>query len=380
MQQLRSALPAGNNPNGHSNAEIKDALVGKTGARRWEFRYRLLDLNGAVKDESLDGVISCSVSQDWLAEIKRTATFKIRDDGEINFLSDRIQPVARLLLPPYGPNDWTEWPLGTFILSSPARQADRTDQVTRQVQGYDFLQILSDDVTTARYTVTNGTSYSSAINTLLSGFLRTITTSTATLPIAREWEPGTKKLTIINELLAAINHNSLSFDENGVAQVRSYTAPGDRAEEYVYADDDESLIVPEMEQTLDLFSIPNKWTLVVSDPDRVALVSTYTNTNPASPTSTVSRGRTITYFETEQDAADQTALDAKVQRLAFESSQVFEQIEFTTGLNPLHSGNDVYRLTYGALAIDAKYSEQSWSMELKAGAQMRHRARRVVSI
>ncbi len=47
---------------------------------------------------------------------------------------------------------------------------------------------------------------------------------------------------------------------------------------------------------------------------------------------------------------------------------------------PAVGGNDVYRLRYGALAVDAKYSEQSWDMPLMAGARMKRRARRVVSV
>jgi hypothetical protein len=69
-----------------------------------------------------------------------------------------------------------------------------------------------------------------------------------------------------------------------------------------------------------------------------------------------------------------------VARLAFEASQVYEAIEFETGLMPIHSGNDVYRITFSRLAVDAKYSEHTWEMDLDAAATMNHRARRVVTI
>jgi hypothetical protein len=196
-----------------------------------------------------------------------------------------------------------------------------------------------------------------------------------------EWEPGTPKLKVINALLSAVNYQSLSFDEDGRAVVQPYVAPSLRAEEYVYADDvDTSLLLPEVEQELDLFSVPNKWVLVVSNPDQSLIVATYTNSNPASPTSTMRRGRTIVDYRTEQDAADQAALDGKAERLAFEASQVYESIRFETGLNPLHSGNDVYRIRYTPLAVNSTFSEAEWTMRLKAGEPMAHRARRVVSI
>jgi hypothetical protein len=377
---MQAIPPAGaQNPNGHSSAEILEAIQGKTGGRRWSFRYELLDSANVLVGD-LTSVTACTVSQSWLADIKRSASFTIADTGEINYLSDRIKPWARLHVPPYGTDDWVEWPLGVFLLSSPARTVNEVGAIVRSVDAYDALQVFTDDKVTDRYAVTAGTVYTAAVSTLLGTISKNIVTSTSTLLVTKEWDPGTPKLAIINDLLAAINYESLSFDENGVAIVKPYASPSARTEEYVYADDETSLIVPAVEQALDLFGVPNKWVLVVSDPDRPALTSTYTNTAAASPTSTVRRGRTIVDFRTEEDAADQAALDAKVARLAFEASQVYESIAFTTGINPLHSGNDVYRLTYSGLAINAKYSEVDWSMPLEAGAAMTHTARRVVTV
>src|SRR3546814_18126340 len=91
---------------------------------------------------------------------------------------------------------------------------------------------------------------------------------------------------------------------------------------------------PEVMQELDLFTIPNRWILTVADPDRDTIVVDFTNADPASPTSTVRRGRTITEFLQEQDASDEATLIEKAARQAFESSQVYEAIEFDTGLMP----------------------------------------------
>jgi len=376
MQSL--AVPTAFNPNDHTADEVLAALRGRSGNRRWKFRYELLDTSNS-KTADLTNILGCSVEQNWLADIKRKASFELTDDGGINFLADRIRPYVRLYLPPYGTDDWVEWPQGVFLLSTPSRR-DEQSSILRDVEAYDLLQVYADDLVSDRYTVTAGTVYTTAISTLLGSTPKNITASSKTLPVAKDWDPGTSKLSIINSLLGAINYESLSFDEAGTAVVKPYVAPSSRAEEYVYADDENSLMVPGVDQTLDLYSIPNKWVLVVSDPDQAALVSSYTNTDPSSPTSTVRRGRTITDFRTEQDAADQASLDAKVARLAFEASQIYEAIEFQTGLMPIHSGNDVYRLTYSPLAINDRYSEHSWSMRLEAGAPMAHRARRVVNV
>lgn len=377
----RIAPPTGDrNPNSHTEAEILAALRGATGGRYFSFRYELLDAGNVFVQDLADTVLAGKIGMNWLADIKRTAVLTVRERGEIDFLSDRIKPYVRLRVPPYGANDYVEWPQGVFLLSTPKRTADEQNVITRDVECYDGLQVFIDEVVDTRYTVAVGANYTTVISTLLGSIPKSVAPSTKTLTAAKEWEPGTTKLKIINELLNAINYESLSFDEDGVAIVQAYRDPTGRAEEYVYAANADSLIIPGVDEEIDLFRVANKWTLVVSDPDRASLTSTYTNTDPASPTSTVRRQRTISDFRTEEDAADQATLDAKVRRLAFEASQVYQAIDFTTGMMPIHSGNDVYRITYPALAINAKFSEQSWEMELRAGAAMKHRARRVVTV
>lgn len=381
MQSL--SVPAARNPNGHSPAEILAALQGIGGGRSLDFRYELYDVAGNyVRD--LDNVKSCSIEQNWLADIKRTARFTIRDTGVINLLTDRIKPYVRINLPPYGPDDWAEWPQGLFALQSPRRNANESGVVTREIVAYDLLQSVADMTVTDRYVVAAGSNYLTTIRTLLLAVPQPIAprvpTSAAALPSDREWPPGTPYLRIVNDLLAAINYESLSYDEDGAAVVRPYQSPAARAEEYAHASDSTSLIVPDVQQELDLWAVPNQWLLIVSDPDRPMLRSVYTNNDPASLTSTVRRGRVIAAEPQYVDAADQSTLDAMAARAAFEASQIYEAVEFSTALFPIHSGNDVYRLRYGPLAINAKYIEHSWSMDLEAGARMRHRARRVVTV
>ncbi|MFO7736974.1 MAG: hypothetical protein R6V46_00735, partial [Desulfatiglandaceae bacterium] len=66
--------------------------------------------------------------------------------------------------------------------------------------------------------------------------------------------------------------------------------------------------------------------------------------------------------------------------LAFNASQIYEAVEFKTGLAPYHSHNDVYTVAHPALGVDAKYSEHTWEMPLSAGGEHKHRIRRVVVI
>jgi hypothetical protein len=368
------------NPTGYTAAEILAGIAGVTGTRRWSFRYELLDSTN-TKVADLGNVEHGSVAQNWLADIKRTATFHFEEEDYIDYLSDRVKPWVRLHLPPFGADNWVEWPQGVFMLSTPSRSVTEAGHVHRDVEGYDLLQVLADDKVADRYHVAAGTAYTTAVLALLpAGAAYNVESSTKTLAAAAEWDPGTTKLAIVNELLGGLNYQSLSVDEDGTYIARAYQPPSERTDEYTYADDSNGLVIPKVDQTLDLWSIANHWVRTVSEPDRSVITSTLTNTDPASLTSTVRRQRTITDFATVQDAADQATLDSIVARVAFEASQVYEAIDFSSGLNPLHSGNDVYRITYGPLGLDASYSEHRWEMDLQAGAPMTHRARRVVSL
>jgi hypothetical protein len=280
----------------------------------------------------------------------------------------------------YAGENYVEWPQGVFLLSSPERASDEADVVRRAVDAYDGLQVLADDLATERFTATQGDKYTDVISGILGTMVKSITPSTLTLPVDAEWEPGTSKLVIANDLCSAINYERVFFDENGTAIVRPYVAPADRAPEFTYRDDELSVILPSAVQQRDLFQIPNKWVLVVSEPDRPALKAELTNSDPNSQTSTVARGRTITDFRTEQDAPDQATLEDKTRRLALEASQVFETVQFETLLMPIHSHNDVFDLAYGVLQIDGKYAETGWDMPLQAGATMKHTIRRTISV
>ena len=388
---------------GYTREEVIEAL--HAASRTLDFRYDLLTNQNILK-KRLTNVLSASVANNALAEIKRTARFSLVEDGTINFLTDRIKPWVRLRLPPRRiiargnyflmtqfpaeleleleeeEGGFVEFPQGVFLLSTPPRIADSAGIITREVEAYDQLQVLIDDKVEDRYTVGQGTNYVVAVKALLDGagiVNQNLTPTASTLPVVRDWEPGTSKKIIINDLLGAINYRSLWFDENGVAVAMPYVSPADRASEYTYEINEESVILPGAVDSLDLFAIPNKWVLVVSEPDRAPLTSVYTNENPNSPTSTVSRGRTIVDYR-EYEAADQATLNARAERVAFESSQVYQQVIFETGIAPYHSDSDILTLIHPPLGIASKFSEVAWEYDLRPGAVMKHRLRRIVNI
>lgn len=279
---------------------------------------------------------------------------------------------------------FVEWPQGVYLLNSPTRQIDASGVITRSVEAYDQGSVLDSQYTEDNYYVGAGALYTDAIKEILDNITGVpyynITPSALTLPAQKVWDAGTSFLKILNDLTSAINYEDIHFDADGTAIIRPYIDPQSRSSEYDYSSGLTSVLTPDASQTLDLYNQPNKWILIVSEPDRPSIKSTYTNNDPASPTSTVNRGRTITSVQTEQDVADQDVLNAKVQQLAQEASQIYEELEFQTALMPMHSHRDVYHVGYPGLGIDDEYNEVSWSYALQAGASMKHTARRIINL
>lgn len=362
---------------GYTREEIINEL--HRSGRTVAFRYELLDANNETAGD-IEGVFGASVANNALADIKRTAKFNIEDSAPINYLNSRIRPWFRLKMGVVP--SWAEWPLGVFLLATPKRTVGATTNV-RQVDAYDQGLVLRDDKVGSRYTVAAGTNVITAVDNALTEAgitLKNLVPTTETLPVALDWPPGTPRAKIIGDLLSSINYRSLYFNAAGYAVAEPYMNPTSRPVGYTYTTQDRSLIVPQAEHELDLFAIPNQWVAVVSEPDRPPLSATYTNTNASSPTSTVSRGRTITDVLSQQQATSLAALQDKVERAAFEASQVYEAINFSTALMPHHEDADLIELEYPGLVQKSRFVEHTWEMDLRAGGLMKHRIRRVVSI
>ena len=317
------------------------------------------------------------------AQMRLHAQAANRDTSEINYNTDRLKPWAGVVMLDGG----TAWfPLGLFLLSTSPRVADETSSVYRTVEAYDQTQVLIDDALTDRLTIPAGTNYITAISQQLTAAgipaaFQNLSLTTKTLPQDRDWDIGTSRIQVINDLLDAINYFSLWFDENGVAQAIPYLAPTDAPSEYVYQDDQRNVILPGIEQTLETFGVPNVWVIYTSEPEGAILRAEVQNDRLTSPTSIPRRGRKIVRPPELVEAADQATLDAKANRLKIEASQVYEQVTLTTPGMPFHGGNrDCYTLVYSDLGLSAKYAETEWEFPLNANGEMTHRLKRVVYV
>ena len=342
-------------------------------SRSIKFRYDLLS-----KYEMKIGEISSvkgSVSLNSLAEIKRTGRFTISevDAKDIDFLNDRLRPVVII--------DDKEYRLGTFLLPSPTRKTQK-GIITRDIEAYDVLQILKEDRITNRLFYKKGSRYEDIIRQMVNsaGIKNVLLEKTdSVLKRDREFEIGTSKLDVCNQLLQETNYTTLFTDENGVVKAKKYILPNARAIEISYLANEFDITVRDSAvDEYDLFNIPNVWVIIVSNGENEPMRAIYRNDNPADRTSTVARGRNIVDFREVSDIADQTTLNNYIKRVAYDSSNIFRKIQFETLINPVHGyGNCIY-IEDKKLGIREKYIETMWEIPLEVGGRMKHAGRRIV--
>lgn len=362
-----------------SQKEI-DLLHAKYGTREVKFRHDLLNY-----DESKIGELTClggNVGLNSLAQIKRKGQLKFKENEfkDVDWLNDKVQPFMLLK----NDDEWIEYPLGVFLISSPGRKPS-SGIIERQAECYDNTLILLEDKFDNRYLIRKGTNYIEAITNIINdaGIWKTnITKSFGTLNVDKEFEIGTSRLEVANELLKELNYTSLWVDEMGYLTSSPYILPELRGVDYSYRDNDMSIIINDSSsEELDLFSVANKFVVVVSNPEiETPLVSRYTNKNPNSITSTINRRRMITDFRQIDDILDQATLDEYTKRIAYEASSVFGKFVFDTAIMPHHSYMNSLFCEHKKLGINNQFIETSWEMELKAGGKMNHNCRRVIQI
>lgn len=365
---------------GYTDKEIMDKLHLADGTRNVKYRYDLLNKQ-EIKIGELDA-ISGNIGLSSLAQIKRRGSFNFKENElkDVDWLNDRVQPFFMLQM---NDGNWIEYPLGIYLMSSPTRNI-RSNGVYRQVEVYDTSLALLEDKLTKRTMFASGTRYTSVITRLLNNigiWKVNIPSYFGRLNTDKEFEIGISILEIVNDLLKEINYTSVWMDENGYITANRYEMPDNREAEYSYRNDELSIMHKDTAiEEKDLFSIPNHFVVVATNPEEEPLVSRYSNTRKSSITSIPSRGRTIVDHREVDSIANQESLDEYVKRIAYEASNTYGKFMFKTATMPHHSYLDCLFCEHTGLDISNKYIETSWEMELVEGGTMSHTARRVIQL
>lgn len=327
-----------------------------------------------------------------IAYTERVSGFEIEKFDDIEGFTSAAVYVSRCALgdvdtvpsqPNPTNNDWVEWPLGVFMMSTPTQEAV-DGVVTRSIEAYDRSKLFVDDKLTERLPLTKGQKYTDLINQVLDmvdpNLPRIVEPSDFVVHKERELEVGLELKEVLDRLAASINYHTMQVDEDGAVVYRPYVSPSDRTPEFDYSDNEISIMYDDVAKEFDIYDIANVWIVSLSEAEGDPFHVKLENNDPANPFSIPRRGRRIVDFREQEEGVDPRTIMAKAKRIQFEANRQYENIEFTTLSNPLHSVNDCYTINYSDLNIKNKYTETGWEFALESGSEMTHSARRDVQL
>lgn len=312
---------------------------------------------------------------DTTGEIKGSLSGTFRHNPVVDYVSDDLQPWIRI---------GSVWqPLGVF------RAATLTEQVAANgqwvdIEAYDRCWSLKTITTESILHIPALTSYITKIEELMSEAGINLVVATPTLSLMKtdreDWSEGTPYLTIVNQLLEEINYKQVWFDGSGVAHLEPTAQVTAENIKWAYSADNVHLlspISPELTQAFDIFSAPNVFVAICSNPDLDApLVARAENSNPASSTSTFRRKQRITQLLKVDNIASQSALQAYVDNVCFQSLIGHKTITFETLAEGGHGAGDILSLDHKD--VGGIFEETGWYITMKPGELMKHTARRAV--
>lgn len=313
-------------------------------------------------------VIAGSVDVDGTAAVRRRCSLTLVDED--GTLTGPVAPV----ISPYGrevrihrglvlPDGTTETvPIGTFRISTVATADSGADRKVT-VSGFDRARSISRARFETPYTVAAGTNYATAIATLLSGRLPTLTfrlaTTTATTPLlvfdqgADPWQTATDMATSIGCVLY--------FDTFGVcvlaAAADMVTVVWDYAE-------GSNAVVTSIDNSL---SDEPGYNGVVVDGEATNTAPVHAvvyDTDITSPTYSLGPyGKVPRFYKSQFITTNEQAAAAAAGLLVAERGST-EALKFSAIPHPCHEVGDLVHIADSALGIDGNYYLESFTIPL----------------
>ena len=281
------------------------------------YTFRLVDLDGNIVRDRLEGVTGGSLDGNVAAPIRWTGSLTLEAPPDWNLWRTRIQVI-------YHRTGRPSEVVGTFHARPETWSIDRNRHAT-SLALYDLTVHVQEDEIAQTWTEAAGSVVTARVQAILTGIgLRTsVTPSSETLRRDLVFEETVTKLRVINDLLDAAGFFSLHTNPLGQFQVRPYAPPQQRPVVYEFAQrltaEHTATISGQYAQT-----IPNRVIAKASGdgdaPDLVAVVQDYGDFAQTG----VWRAKTYPGLE----ATSQAALTMQAERLlatARETSTVVER-------------------------------------------------------
>lgn len=338
------------------------------------YEYYTVEPTTLADVKRLDVVKSASFTRESDSETLGSASFEVSNTLGETYLRGYLKTVQ---------NGITEkFPLGTYLVQTPSSSFNgRVRNVT--MDAYTPLIELKENRPPLGYTIRKGTRIMDAAYDIISDNCRVPVTKVEPLIETNdEGEQVDKSPTLQYDFVANTDDTWLSFVidliknadyELGLDELgRILFHPKQELESlqpvWTYNDDNSSILYPEITMDHDLYGIPNVVEVVYSYGGDYKQ-ATAINDDPNSPTSTIQRGRKLTYRDTNPALAGyvtQKQMDDYAMRLLKELSTVEYTVSYKHAYCPVRVG-DCVRLNYteaGMAGIKAKVISQNFGSDL----------------
>lgn len=327
------------------------------------YTYRRVDWDTWQEGADIGDVVNGSVELSAFSDLKAACRFDYV--GTEAPEQDSLVRIYYSFTDDYG--DRAEYMVGTFIVcyASNANIADYEGsecvgmRVSGSADGYSVLKVLADRIYGMPFTVNAGQQPVQVAASLMGGLgLRVDVQDESSYALKSDYtfEPDDSYLTIVNWCMSAAGFAAVSPDPSGTVVVKRYVDPTSRAPVATFANDDESIMYPEVEEENDWQSTPNVVRAFYSTED-VAIYA-YARNLRGSKASLESRGgRELTLFENVSELDGSTSaqmlsnLKAHAKAKLLDNSAEIERVRLSHPYVPIFP-NDPIRI---------EYADRTWS-------------------
>lgn len=379
------------------------------GARETSLRYELLSHDPTTGVDSFAGLldgVQPGGSLSWRsgAAVKKSGTVTVSDletacggfrrISDVDLLAERVRPVRVI-------DGLPDEPLGVYVfVASPEQWSGTGREYT--IELLEKTTVIEQDAVEETFTAETGTPILSIIQSVIASAGEQINVDGSDLRELSQpavWPAGTSKLRIVNDLLAALNYNSLWMDGEGQFRATPWIAPADRSIRYSLLNDEagnrlvreltdgaQSIYSPEWKRDRDTYKVPNRVIAVAAGAGSDAPLSgVVENTDPGSPFSIPSRGRTIVRVVEGVDVPDGTTgeieafLEERARQALIAASSVQATVEVSCLPIPLEL-LEAMRFASTPAGVDARHIVRAVSVPLTFDGMLQLELSEVVTL
>ena len=333
------------------------------------FEYYTVDPTTWKNVKKINSITSCTIDRDSEADTLGSATFDTTGSLGECYVRAYLITVQNGITESHS--------LGTFLVQTPSSTFDGKVSTT-SVDAYTPLIELKENQPPLGYSLNEGDNIMSNAYRITREKARAPVVEAScddTLPYDFVSNTDDTWITFLSDLIYNAKYE-YALDELGRILFSPKQDIASLQPVWDYADDENSILNPEITSDQDLYGVPNVVEVIYSN-GRDSYYSRVVNDDSNSPISTISRGREIVYRDTNPSISgepNQDMIDEYAKTLLKELSTVEYKITYTHGYCPVRLG-DCVRINYKkAGLVDIKAKVISQNIKCKPGCQVKEKA------